>query len=254
VRVGFYLDSDLKESQAMAPKTHPPPAKAPPASGAHSLENGDRLTREEFERRYEAMPRCKKAELVEGEVYVPSPVSKSHGRPHSKLVAWIATYCASTPGTEDVNNGSIRLDLDNEPQPDVFLLIDPACGGQSKTGEDDIVEGAPELTAEIATSSVSYDLHAKLHVYRRSGVREYVVWRTVDRAIDWFVLEGGEYRRLAPDAAGILKSRIFPGLWLDAAAILDGNLARVLGVLSEGLASPEHAEFMKKLEEAGRKS
>ena len=38
------------------------------------LEHGDHLTREEFERRYEAMPHVRKAELIEGVVYMPSPV------------------------------------------------------------------------------------------------------------------------------------------------------------------------------------
>src|SRR3954454_9356608 len=141
------------------------------------LENGDHLTRAEFERRYDAMPHLKKAELIEGVVYMPSPVRyKHHSRPHFDLIGWLAQYRAATPGVEGGDNGSIRLDLDNMPQPDAFLMVLPECGGQARISDDDYVEGAPELVAEVASSSVSFDLHQKLQVYRRSGVREYAVW------------------------------------------------------------------------------
>jgi len=158
-----------------------------------ALENGDRLTRAEFERRYDAMPHLKKAELIEGVVYVPSPVRhRQHGSPHAHLIGWLFQYAANTPGVEIGDNSSVRLDLDNEPQPDALLFIDPACGGQVRISTDGIIEGAPELVAEVASSSVSYDLHAKLHVYRRSGVLEYMVWRVLEREIDWFVLRAGQ--------------------------------------------------------------
>ncbi|MGZ3472634.1 MAG: Uma2 family endonuclease, partial [Isosphaeraceae bacterium] len=137
------------------------------------LENGDRLTREEFERRYEAMPNLKKAELIEGAVYMPSPVrQRRHSRPHLHLCTWLGHYEAGTPGVEGGDNGSIRLDLDNEPQPDAFLFIQPECGGQARISSDDYVEGAPDMVAEVASSSASYDLGVKLQVYRRNGVRE----------------------------------------------------------------------------------
>ena len=126
------------------------------------------------------------------------------------------------------------MDLDNEPQPDVCLFIDPARGGQARISQDDYLEGAPELVAEVASSSASYDLHVKLHVYRRSGVREYLVWRVLDRQIDWFVLREGAYEALAAGSDGILKSTVFPGLWLDPSALLSGDLARVLAVVGEG--------------------
>ncbi|MGO9600026.1 MAG: Uma2 family endonuclease, partial [Isosphaeraceae bacterium] len=145
------------------------------------LENGDRLTRPEFERRYEAMPELKKAELIEGVVYMPSPVRhRRHSRPNYHLSTWVGFYETMTPGVEGGGNGTVRLDLDNEPQPDVYLMIAPEQGGQAKLSADDYVEGAPELVAEVASSSASYDLHVKLHVYRRSGVREYLVWRVLD--------------------------------------------------------------------------
>jgi len=212
------------------------------------LENGDVLTRAEFERRYEAMPHLKKAELIEGVVYVPSPVRhRYHGHQHTHLIGWLVQYEANTPGVEASDNVTVRLDLDNEPQPDALLFIDPACGGQACIDADGYIEDAPELVAEVAASSASYDLHAKLRVYRRNGVREYIVWRVLDQEIDWFVLRAGQYERLPLDAAGLYRSEAFPGLWLDPAALLRGDLATVLAIVQRGLASPEHAAFATRL-------
>jgi Uma2 family endonuclease len=194
------------------------------------------------------MPHLKKAELIEGVVYVPSPVRfRRHGRPHAHLMTWLGVYEASTPGVEAADNSTARLDLDNEPQPDALLLIDPARGGQAQISADDYIEKAPELVAEVAASSVSLDLNLKLHVYRRNGVREYVVWRVLDQEVDWFVLREGRYDRLPLDAAGLYRSEVFPGLWLDPAALVRGDLARVLAVLQQGLASSEHAAFVGRL-------
>ena len=213
------------------------------------LENGDRLSRVEFERRYDAMPQVKKAELIEGIVYMPSPVRLSqHGEPHSYLMGWLVAYKAGTPGLRVGDNATVRLDLDNEPQPDGCLLIDPDNGGQTRISEDGYIEGPPELALEVASSSVSYDLHAKLHVYRRSGVREYIVWRVLDEAIDWFALRDGEYERLEPGADGVVRSGVFPGLWLDPAALLRNDLATVLATAQRGAASPEHAAFVADLQ------
>ena len=214
--------------------------------GVPPLENGDQLTRPEFERRYEAMPHLKKAELIEGAVYVPSPVRyEGHGRQHSALNGWLVVYSASTPGVAVGDNTTVRLDLDNEPQPDVLLRL--TNGGQSRVAADGFIEGPPELVAEVASSSVAYDLHQKLDVYRRHGVREYIVWRTLDNAIDWFVLRDGRYALLLPSEVEIYKSETFPGLWLDAAAMLQGDLARVLKTLGEGITSREHAEFVQRM-------
>lgn len=214
------------------------------------LENGDRLTRWEFERRYDAMPELKKAELIEGVVYVPSPVSfRRHGKPTCHMITWLGHFEAATKGVEAGDNTSLRLDLDNEPQPDAFLRIDPDYGGQSST-EDGFVEGAPELVAEVAASSVSYDLHQKLQVYRRNGVLEYVVWRVDDGVIDWFRLTGGVYQKIDPDASGLYRSQVFPGLWLDSKAMVLGELAKVLSILDEGIHVEEHATFVMRLEKA----
>ncbi|MBD2500272.1 Uma2 family endonuclease [Anabaena azotica] len=210
------------------------------------LENGDKLTRAEFERRYHAMPNLKKAELIEGVVYLPSPVrAKKHGKPHASIITWLGTYEAATPGVETLDNPTVRLDADNEPQPDAVLRIEQ--GGQSRITEDDYITGAPELIVEIAASSAAYDLHEKLKVYRRNQVQEYLVWRVYDRQFDWFRLNEGEYIQLEANADNIFCSQVFPGLWLDKAALLSGNLAHVLTILQQGLSTAEHQIFVDKL-------
>jgi Uma2 family endonuclease len=226
-----------------------PATPGPSAHDIPELRAGDRLTRAEFERRYAAMPHVKKAELIEGVVYMPSPVTQEdHGGPHFDVIGWLAVYRAGTPGVEGGDNSTLRLDLDNEPQPDAFLRILPQYAGQSRNSGK-YVAGAPELIVEVAASSASYDLHDKLHAYRRNEVREYVVWRVWDRAIDWFVLRNDRYQRLTPDSEGQFRSEIFPGLWLDPQALLRGDLAQVIAVLQQGLASPEHAEFVNRLQQ-----
>lgn len=213
------------------------------------LQAGDRLTRAEFERRYEAMTHVHKAELIEGVVYMPSPVSnEGHASPHFDLITVLGVYRSQTPGVQGGDNGTLLLDLDNEPQPDSFLRILPEYGGQSGD-RGDYVEGAPELIAEVAASSASYDLHDKLRAYRRNEVREYVVWRVWDKALDWFVLRQGSYERLTPTAAGVYRSEVFPGLWLDAAALMAGRLDQAIHVAQQGLASPEHAGFVARLQQ-----
>ena len=219
------------------------------ATPAPVLENGDRLSRAEFERRYEARPDLKKAELIEGVVHMPSPTrSAGHARPHATLVGWLFAYAAATPGVQVNDNPTVRLDLDNEPQPDAALLVDPEAGGQARVGEDDYVEGAPELVAEIAASSASYDLHDKLRVYQRNGVREYLVWRTLDRRFDWFELADGVYRPRRTDASGLVNSRVFPGLRLAVDAVLNGDLAAVMEAQRGGLAESAHAAFVERLQ------
>jgi Uma2 family endonuclease len=211
------------------------------------LENGDKLTRAEFERRYHAMPNLKKAELIEGIVYfMASPLRiTQHGAPHAQIMTWLGNYWSVTPNLQLGDNCTVRLDLDNEPQPDALLRI--AVGGRSTISDDGYVEGAPELIVEIAASTVSLDLHQKLNVYRRNQVQEYLVWRIDDRQFDWFKLSNGEYLPLEPNPEGITCSEIFPGLWLDKTALLGGDLAKVLTTLQQGLATSDHQEFIKNL-------
>lgn len=216
------------------------------------LQSGDRLTRDEFERRYGAMPGLKKAELIDGVVYMPSPVSlENHGEPHGQVMTILGTFYFATPGVRMGDNSTLRLAPKSEPQPDGCLLIRPELGGQARIDADGYIAGGPELVAEVAASSASYDLHDKLDAYRQSGVKEYVVWRVYDRAIDWFVLREDRYEALALSLDGLYRSEVFPGLWLDPAALLRGDLAGVLQALQQGLASPEHAAFVSELE--GRK-
>ncbi|MCW6034914.1 Uma2 family endonuclease [Spirulina subsalsa FACHB-351] len=210
-------------------------AKIYPNSTISPLENGDKLTRREFERRYNAMPNLKKAELIEGIVYMASPLRiRNHGNPHARIITWLGNYWSSTPGIELGDNCTVRLDADNEPQPDALLRI--TNGGQSTISDDGYVEGAPELIVEIAASTVSLDLHQKLNVYRRNQVQEYLVWRVEDGEFDWFRLTNEEYIKLEPNSEGIICSQIFPGLWLDRSALLAGDLAKVLEVLQLGIA------------------
>jgi Uma2 family endonuclease len=212
------------------------------------LQAGDLLTRREFERRYEAMPHIKKAELIEGVVYMGSPVHvEAHASPHANMVGWLTVYRAATPGIRLADNATLRLDPDNEPQPDIMAWIGPDTGGKSRRTEDDYLEGAPELIVEIAATSASIDLRDKKRVYRRAGVQEYIVWQVYDRRIDWWELREGEYIPLQPDAAGVVRSQVFPGLWLDVPSMLTDDMAKVLAVLQLGIGTPEHAAFVERL-------
>jgi len=220
------------------------------ASGAPviPLRAGDQLSRDEFERRYHAMPPGTRAELLEGEVFMPSPVRfRSHGKPHRHLSTWLGVYEAATPGVAGADEATVRLDVDNESQPDAVLFLEPDRGGQVRISPDDYIEFAPELVIEVSASSADRDLTTKFAVYCRNEVREYLVYRTEDRQIDWFFWQQGRYELLVPEAKGFLCSRVFPGLWLDAAALLRGDLPALLAVLQQGLASQEHAEFVARL-------
>ncbi len=215
------------------------------------LQNGDRLTRPEFERRYEAAPEHVKAELIDGLVYMITSVrAESHGRPHGLIATWLGTYAAATPGVEMLVDTTVRLDLDNEIQPDALLRIAFECGGASRLTEDDYLSGPPELVVEVAASSAAYDLHDKKAVCRRHGVQEYLVWQIFEGRLDWFVLEDGAYLRLEPDAEDVLHSRVFPGLHLAAEALLKGDLAAVLKATQQGTGSEAHAAFVDQLRQA----
>jgi Uma2 family endonuclease len=212
------------------------------------LESGDRLTRAEFERRYEATPEKFKAELIEGVVYVASPVRVFHGTPHADLITWLGVYRMATPGVSAADNTTIRLDLDNELQPDALLRIE--VGGRSTISEDGYIEGAPELVAEIATSSAAIDLGAKQNAYRRNGVKEYLVWQTFENRFSWFRLQAEEFVLIEPDTDGLIRSSVFPGLWLNVSALLEGRMTEVMNSLQAGMADPSHQAFVQEL--AGR--
>jgi Uma2 family endonuclease len=162
---------------------------------------------------------------------------------------WIGTYQAVTPGVDFGDNVTLRLDADNEVQPDAFLRIESTAGGASHVSDDHYLEGAPELIVEIAASSASYDLHDKMHVYRRNGVQEYVVWRVYDEAVDWFQLQEGRYIRMDPDEDGLIRSQVFSGLCLDVSALLAGDLAKALAAVKASTETEEHAAFVQRLAE-----
>jgi Uma2 family endonuclease len=212
------------------------------------LESGDHLTAEEFERRYDAMPDLKKAELIQGVVFVPSPVSTDrHGEPHVDLITWLGFFKAHTPGLRGGADSTIRFDKRNEPQPDGLLLIDPKRGGRARIDEDGYVRGGPELLAEVSATTVSIDTHWKKEIYQKFGVQEYVIWRVLDSELDWYRLVSRRFKRLTPGRDGIFRSHVLPGLWLDAAALIAGDMVRVLDVLQQGLASPAHVAFVERL-------
>lgn len=211
------------------------------------LQSGDHLAAGEFERRYEAMPEVKKAELINGVVFMSSPVSRFHADAHAAVVTWLKLYAASTRGVRTGDNVTLRLDSENEVQPDAYLGIQERHGGQLRFSKEGYLAAAPEFIAEIAVTSSDNDLHDKFDLYRRHRVREYLVWQVLDGQVRWFGLHGGRYAELPMSAAGLVCSRIFPGLWLDTAALLADDFVQVHEALNDGLKAPEHAELVKKL-------
>jgi Uma2 family endonuclease len=206
---------------------------------------GDKLTREEFMRRWEAHPEIKLAELIGGVVFMPSPVSSDHGETDGDTGTWLGVYKAATPGTVIGLNTTSYL-LEDAPQPDVYLRILPEFGGTSWV-EAGYLHGIPELLAEVSRSSASYDLHQKLDLYEAAKIPEYVVILLYEQEIRWHILVGDRYELLAPDLDGFWRSRVFPGLWLDGKALLAGDLAQVLDVLQQGIQSQEHQRFVTEL-------
>jgi Uma2 family endonuclease len=210
-----------------------------------SFDNGDRMTRAEFHIIYDKLSDDFRAELVGGVVYVASPLKLRHGASHVHLGGVLVAYMARTPGTQVADNATILLGDDGEPQPDLFIRILPEFGGQSQTTDDDYVAGAPEFIVEIAASSRSIDLHAKYDDYRRYGVLEYLVVSIEDRRLHWFDLRAD--LELGIDADRVLRARTFPGLWIDSDALWAGDHAKLLATLEQGMATAEHAEFVRKL-------
>jgi Uma2 family endonuclease len=213
--------------------------------GVAPLHNGDRLTQSEFHKRYEAYPEDVKFELIQGTVYMASPLRRDHARRHVQLTAILEHYESQTPGVELLDNATTILGEESEPQPDLALRILHEYGGQSRQTHDNYVEGPPELILEIAYSTKSIDLHQKREDYQQAGVREYIVLCVEQPRIFWFRFRPAG--RIRPDDAGILRSRTFPGLWIDEASLLAWDRNRVLTVLRQGLESPQHVAFVRRL-------
>ncbi len=224
------------------------PATPAARRGLLTLENGDSLDSREFLRRFETMPELKKAELIKGRVFMGSPVRADiHGQPDNLLQTWFGNYVAHTPGVVCYTNTTLIIDPRNTFQPDAMLCVQPTGQGQAKLSAQGYLHGVPELVAEVAASSASIDARDKLDVYRRAGVQEYILWRTADDELDWFVLESEKYLRLGADAHGLVRSRAFPGLTLARPALLKLDLAAVLAALADGLKSTAHAKFVNRL-------
>ncbi len=231
---------------SQSPLTHEPEPSAQGEKMLPPLEAGDHLDRPTFHERYLAMPEGTRAELIGGTVYVPSPTKGRHGRFNSFVDRWLGHYEEATPGTEAYTNVSNLMGPENEPQPDACLLIVPTHGGQT-SDKDDWIVGAPELIVEVASSTESIDLHGKKADYEKCGVKEYVVVALRQKRVFWFSNRDDVFVELPPGPDGIFRSVVFPGLWLDPAALLAGNMARVRQALDAGLATPEHAAFVARL-------
>jgi Uma2 family endonuclease len=211
------------------------------------LRNGDCMTQPEFHEAYERMPEGFRAELIDGTVYVCEPLGRSHGSHDNMLSTVMGVYRAASPGIEACNNASVILGMDDEVQPDVLLRILPNFNGQSQhtSGEPSYIKGAPELVAEIAYSSRSSDLHFKKRRYEVAGVIEYIVVCLDPLQMLWFDLRN--QKSIAADDDGVFRSIVFPGLWINGPRLLNSEHS-VLDDLNRGLASPEHASFVKQLQ------
>jgi len=215
------------------------------------LVHGQHLDQPTFHERYEAMPPDTRAELVGGVVYMPSPLSYDHGEEDNDVTGWLFYYKVFTPGVHSPNDATVKLDLQGEPQPDCQLFIFAEQGGQIHIDDEGYIVGAPEFIVEVARSSRCYDLNQKKGDYERAGVREYLVVELDPDRIHWFIRRGKQFKNLAPGPDGIYRSKVFPGLWLDGEALFAEDRRRLLRVLDQGLATPEHASFVAKLAKAG---
>jgi len=210
------------------------------------LLEGDSLTSDEFLRRWEEIPDLKRAELIDGIVYMASPVSLRHEQFQMFLATWVGIYRCATPGCRPGMEGTWLMGEEQVPQPDVTLSIRPELGGQSRV-EGLYAAGAPEFLAEVAVTSRSRDFGAKKRLYERVGVLEYLIAVPVWQEISWFERTESGFQPVEPEADGIFRSRCFPGLWLDLQALWDIDFARMNEVLQQGLATPEHAAFVERL-------
>lgn len=214
------------------------------------LDSGDRMDQPTFDALYERTPPDFKAELIEGTVYVASPSSHDHGRAHGKIATWLGHYYAATPGTCLFPDTTFILNDENEPQPDAALVIEPTHGGRVRIENNRLV-GPAELVVEVSYTSRSIDLNAKFRAYQAAGIPEYLVVLAFDDTIRWFALRDGKYEPIPPGPDGLIRSTVFPGLWLNTAAFFETEIALILAPHRLGLTSPEHAEFVARLAAAG---
>jgi hypothetical protein len=215
------------------------------------LVNGERMVQPEFHRRYEACGEDKKWELIGGVVYKASALKLPHADYDDEIGYLLGTYRRATPGTQVTHNATAILGEESERQPDLGLRILPEYGGQSRTTSDGYLEGPCELLVEVVHSRRALAMHARRDDYRRAGVVEYLVLCIEEQEVHWFHFASGEMIR--PNRQRISRSHVFPGLWLDVTALLRRDSQRLLDVIRQGLASPVHARFVKRLEAAHRR-
>ena len=215
---------------------------------APRLVHGMRMNADEFLRIYETMPEDKKAELIDGVVYMFLKLLSSewHGEPDGLLQYWMASYAFQTPGIVTTPNSTVRLGIKSVPQPDGILRLKPEYGGKTRLDEKGCIVGPVEFAAQIAASSAALDLGKRLQAYCNEGVQEYLVWCTKSETVHWFHLLNGQYVPFVPDQDGVIRSRVFPGLWLDADALLKGDSKQLLTVLKRGMKSAEYKRFVKR--------
>jgi Uma2 family endonuclease len=206
---------------------------------------GDRMSRTEFHSLYLETPKHFKAELIHGVVYVASPASYQHGHHDQNLGMLMAIYKSQTPGTGGAANATIQFDDANEVQPDQLIRIDDDFQGQSRITEDGYLTGASEFIAEVSLSTLQHDLTKKKSLYAEQGVLEYLVVDVENERLHWFNLPHDQ--ELTLDADDILRSRVFPGLWIDSQALFGGNPQQLIATLQRGLSSPEHDAFVQLL-------
>lgn len=225
------------------------PPTPPGRSAAPPLAEGQRLDQPTFHALYEAAPSDLRAELIEGVVRMPSPLTLDHSDASTPVLFWLFLYARRTPGTQVLDNATVILDRRGEVQPDSALRVRPECGGRTRN-QGRYVAGAPELIVEVSRSTREVDLGPKFAAYDRAGALEYVV-RSVDPdEVLWHARESGRLVLVPPDADGLYRSRVFPGLWLDPAALIAGDDLVLHAALDRGLATPEHAAFVERLASA----
>jgi hypothetical protein len=224
----------------MSTAEHPRRVAVPP------LVEGDRLDQPEFHRRYEAMPPGTRAELIQGVVFMPSPAGHEHGRAQVPALVWLSYYEENTLGVEVLDNASTVLGPESEPQPDALLRVLAEYGGRTLTDRR-FLRGVPELIVEVSHTTRYTDLGPKRDEYERAGVLEYVVRALDPDQVLWHVLQDRCLTAVSPDADGLYRSRAFPGLWLDPAALLARDTRCLRAVLDQGIATAEHAAFVAQL-------
>jgi Uma2 family endonuclease len=224
---------------AVAPPTPPSPALPP-------LIEGQRLDQPTFHARYAAMPSETRAELINGVVCMASPLFVPHSRAQVAALVWLSYYAETTPGVEALDNASTILGPRGEAQPDLQLRVLPEHGGRTQP-DPKVVRGAPELVVEVAHSSRYKDFGPKFEDYEHAYVLEYAVVALEPDEVVWHVLQDGRLTSVLPDADGLYRSRVFPGLWLDPQALLAGDTRRLREVVDLGVATPEHAAFVAQL-------